>query len=84
MAINMTRWSALWLTCAETFVLYSQPIPSQNLGFIDSKAKFIQVDIGDSEYTIHQSPTVLSSNRAGGTTGAGMFAAGLLSGVALT
>lgn len=55
----------------ETFVLYAQPIPSQNLGFVDPKARSVQVTLSSSrEYTIHQSPAVLSSNRAGGTTGA--------------
>ncbi|KAI9167120.1 Diaminohydroxyphosphoribosylamino-pyrimidine deaminase [Paramyrothecium foliicola] len=54
----------------ETFLLYSQPIPSQNLGFLDPKAHSVDVAIGDRDFTLHQSPTVLSSNRAGGTTGA--------------
>lgn len=55
----------------ETFLLYSQPIPSQNLGFIDPKASTLDVTVGERGYTIHQSPAVLSSSRAGGTTGAG-------------
>lgn len=29
--------------------------------------------ISGNEYTVHQSPTLLSSSRAGGTTGAGMY-----------
>lgn len=55
----------------ETFWLYSQPIPSSNLGFIDPNASSVDVQVGGIEYTIHQSPGVLSSDRAGGTTGAG-------------
>lgn len=55
----------------ETFWLYSQPIPSSNLGFIDPKASTVDAQVGGVEYTIHQSPGVLSSDRAGGTTGAG-------------
>ncbi|CAG9998066.1 unnamed protein product, partial [Clonostachys byssicola] len=54
----------------ETFLLFSQEIPSQNLGFIDPTASSVDVVVHDREYTIHQSPTVLSSSRAGGTTGA--------------
>ncbi|VUC21826.1 unnamed protein product, partial [Clonostachys rosea] len=54
----------------ETFLLFSQEIPSQNLGFIDPTASSVDVVVNDREYTIHQSPTVLSSSRAGGTTGA--------------
>ncbi|KAF4452783.1 Diaminohydroxyphosphoribosylamino-pyrimidine deaminase [Fusarium austroafricanum] len=54
----------------ETFMLYSQPIPSMNLGFIDARAASVDVSVADRDYTIHQSPTVLSSSRAGGTTGA--------------
>lgn len=52
-------------------MLYSQPIPSMNLGFVDSRAASVDVSVADRDYTIHQSPTVLSSSRAGGTTGAG-------------
>ncbi|KAF9760710.1 hypothetical protein IL306_004184 [Fusarium sp. DS 682] len=54
----------------ETFMLYSQPIPSMNLGFIDSRAASVDVSVSDRDYIIHQSPAVLSSSRAGGTTGA--------------
>ncbi|KAK4226362.1 hypothetical protein QBC38DRAFT_510464 [Podospora fimiseda] len=54
----------------ETFDLFSQSLPSQNLGFIDSKAQTLDLTIAGRDLTIHQSPAVLSSNRAGGTTGA--------------
>ncbi|PGH18704.1 hypothetical protein AJ80_04357 [Polytolypa hystricis UAMH7299] len=47
-----------------------EEIPSQNLGFIDSQANEIEVTIHGRDFTIRQSPTVLSSTRAGGTTGA--------------
>jgi Lysine methyltransferase len=53
-------------------LLFSQSIPSQNLGFIDPKASALEITVGNHEFTIHQSPTILSSNRDGGTTGAGM------------
>ncbi|KFA63982.1 hypothetical protein S40285_05719 [Stachybotrys chlorohalonatus IBT 40285] len=54
----------------ETFLLYSQGMPSQNLGFVDPSAASVDVAVAQRDYTIHQSPAVLSSNRAGGTTGA--------------
>jgi hypothetical protein len=55
----------------ESFLLFSQSIPSQDLGFVDSKATVLELTINDRDLTIHQSPTILSSNRGGGTTGAG-------------
>ncbi|KAI8165216.1 Diaminohydroxyphosphoribosylamino-pyrimidine deaminase [Colletotrichum sp. SAR 10_70] len=39
-------------------------------GFIDPKATTLSLTLADRDFTIHQSPTVLSSTRAGGTTGA--------------
>ncbi|KAM3509872.1 hypothetical protein MY10362_000315 [Beauveria mimosiformis] len=54
----------------ETFLLYSQPLPSSDLGFVDPRARTVEVRVGGVDYTIHQSPGVLSSDRAGGTTGA--------------
>ncbi|CZR62531.1 uncharacterized protein PAC_12428 [Phialocephala subalpina] len=54
----------------EAFLLFSQSIPSQNLGFVDPKATTLELTIGGRDLTIHQSPTLLSSNRGGGTTGA--------------
>ncbi|PQE31706.1 diaminohydroxyphosphoribosylamino-pyrimidine deaminase protein [Rutstroemia sp. NJR-2017a WRK4] len=54
----------------ESFLLFSQSIPSQNLGFVDSKATELEFTINGQDLTIHQSPTILSSNRDGGTTGA--------------
>ncbi|KAK3318292.1 hypothetical protein B0H66DRAFT_532802 [Apodospora peruviana] len=54
----------------ETFDLFAQQIPSQNLGFIDAKASVIELTVAGRDLTIHQSPGILSSDRAGGTTGA--------------
>ncbi|EMR71890.1 putative nicotinamide n-methyltransferase protein [Eutypa lata UCREL1] len=54
----------------ETFLLFSQDIPSQNLGFVDSRAAVLNLAVADKDYVIHQSPTILTSNREGGTTGA--------------
>ncbi|ROW14646.1 hypothetical protein VPNG_03217 [Cytospora leucostoma] len=55
---------------SKAFVLFSQAIPSGNLGFIDPKAAALELTINGQDLTITQSPNVLSSNRAGGTTGA--------------
>lgn len=49
-------------------MLFSQEIPSQNLGFVDSQATTVDLTIAGKDYTIHQSPTIL--NRPGSTTGA--------------
>ena len=55
----------------ESFLLFSQSIPSQNLGFVDPKATVLDLIINDRDLNIRQSPTILSSTRSGGTTGAG-------------
>ncbi|CAG7945300.1 unnamed protein product [Penicillium olsonii] len=54
----------------EAFLLFAQEVPSNNLGMIDPRAPAVEVAISDKEFTIHQSPSLLSSHRAGGTTGA--------------
>jgi hypothetical protein len=40
---------------------------------VDAKATVLELSIGNRDLSIHQSPTILSSNRDGGTTGAGMY-----------
>ncbi|KAI1095928.1 hypothetical protein F5B19DRAFT_489100 [Rostrohypoxylon terebratum] len=52
----------------ETFLLFSQDIPSQNLGFVDPKSTTLDLNVAGKDYVIHQSPTIL--NRPGSTTGA--------------
>jgi hypothetical protein len=54
----------------ETFLLFSHPIPSQNLGFVDAKATDLELTVAGRDLNITQSPGLLSSNRVGGTTGA--------------
>lgn len=54
----------------EVFLLFSQEIPSSNLGFVDSRASELDISIGDKSFSIHQSPGLLTSNRQQGTTGA--------------
>lgn len=59
---------------AEAFLLFSQSIPSHNeLGIIDPRASTLELSVNGRDLTVTQSPSVLSSNRAGGTTGAGTF-----------
>ncbi|KAI1142249.1 hypothetical protein F5Y05DRAFT_370235 [Hypoxylon sp. FL0543] len=52
----------------ETFLLFSQDIPSQNLGFVDPRSATLDLNVAGKDYVIHQSPTIL--NRPGSTTGA--------------
>ena len=54
----------------EIFSLFTQIIPSQNLGFVDPTATSVQVDIDGHDYELIQSPGLLSAARKGGTTGA--------------
>ena len=54
----------------ETFLLFAQTRPSQNLGYIDKTKTILDVSIAGRDYVIRQSPTLLSSERHGGTTGA--------------
>ena len=54
----------------ETFLLFSQDLPSQDLGFVDAKATSLDITISGRDLNIIQSPGLLSSNRTGGTTGA--------------
>ncbi|CAF9915949.1 MAG: hypothetical protein GOMPHAMPRED_000909 [Gomphillus americanus] len=54
----------------ESFLLFTGPIPSSNLGFIDSKAKDIEISVNGQDLSIQQSPGLLTANLAGGTTGA--------------
>lgn len=62
----------MWLIgLQESFLLFSQDNPSQDLGFVDSKATTITVSVAGRDLTIQQSPTLLFSNNEGGTTGAG-------------
>jgi len=57
----------------ESFLLFSQPLPSRDLGMVDSKATMLDVTIAGRDLTIEQSPSILASSREGGTTGAGKF-----------
>ena len=54
----------------ETFLLFAHCIPSQNLGYVDKTVASVELSIAGRDFTIQQSPTLLSSNRPGGTTGA--------------
>ncbi|KJZ77972.1 hypothetical protein HIM_02609 [Hirsutella minnesotensis 3608] len=54
----------------ETFLLFALPPASRNLGFVDPRASSVCVSLAGRDVTVHQSPAVLSSSRARGTTGA--------------
>lgn len=54
----------------ETFLVFSDNIPSENLGFVDRTASSVDVVIGSHEFTITQSPGLLRSSVDRGTTGA--------------
>ena len=54
----------------ETFLLFSQQLPSENLGFVAANAATLEITVGKRDLNIRQSPTLLSSNRDRGTTGA--------------
>ena len=55
---------------SECFLLFSQDIPSHDLGFVDSKSSILELEVGGQDVVLHQSPGILASNRAEGTTGA--------------
>jgi len=50
--------------------LFSQDIPSNNLGFLDSKTDALEIEIAGHDYVVRQSPGLLNSRREEGTTGA--------------
>lgn len=54
----------------ESFLLFSQALPSRDLGFVDAKATSLDITLSGKDLNIRQSPTLLSSNRETGTTGA--------------
>lgn len=54
----------------ETFLLFSQDCPSHNLGFVDSRAGEIDLEVAGRTLTLKQSPDLLTSQREAGTTGA--------------
>ncbi|RMZ73456.1 diaminohydroxyphosphoribosylamino-pyrimidine deaminase [Pyrenophora seminiperda CCB06] len=54
----------------EAFIIFSQAIPSQSLGFIDSQAATLELSVAGHDLVIHQSRGLLTSDRKAGTTGA--------------
>ncbi|TKA64249.1 hypothetical protein B0A49_07348 [Cryomyces minteri] len=55
----------------ESFLVFSQTIPSAlDLGIVNPKIPVLDITVAGRDLSIHQSPTVLSSNRKAGTTGA--------------
>lgn len=54
----------------ETFFLFSEGCPSHNLGFVDSRAGELDLEVAGRTLTLKQSPDLLTSQRDAGTTGA--------------
>ncbi|KAI5290434.1 hypothetical protein KEM54_001553 [Ascosphaera aggregata] len=54
----------------ESTEIFCDYLPSGNLGFINSEADEVDITVNGKDFTIKQSPTILTSSRAGGTTGA--------------
>ncbi len=50
----------------ETFLLFSQTLPSHTLGFVDGKAGIVEFDIGGKTFTFKQSPGLLNSQSGSG------------------
>ncbi|OJD39014.1 nicotinamide n-methyltransferase [Diplodia corticola] len=54
----------------DAFLVFSQPVPSHELGILDPKSASLDVTVAGRDLTIAQSPSLLTSNRALGSTGA--------------
>ena len=50
--------------------MFSQEIPSNNLGIVDPKADTLELEVGGHGYSLRQSTGLLNSSRTEGTTGA--------------
>ena len=57
-------------TDEETFLLFTSHKSSSDLGFIDPTAPTLELSVAGHDLTIDQSPTLLTSQRKEGTTGA--------------
>ena len=55
----------------ETFELFSRYRGFSSLGMVAKGAVKVDISIGDQDFSITQSPGLLTSNRQDGTTGAG-------------
>ncbi|KAH6612137.1 hypothetical protein C7974DRAFT_407103 [Boeremia exigua] len=58
----------------EAFVIFSQEIPSRNLGIIDAHAEALELSVAGTDLIIQQSRGLLTSDRKAGTTGAVVWA----------
>ena len=59
------------IAVSESFLLFAQADRSSNLGFVDSEKRLIEISVAGQDLVIEQSPSLLKSDRAEGTTGAG-------------
>lgn len=69
------------LTKSETFMLFSQDIPSSNLGFVDEKANVVELEITGRSLSLRQSPGLLQSQRSGGMSSASRYTTPLTFGI---
>lgn len=58
---------------SETFELFTCDLPSTDLGMVNEKSSTVQVEVAGQQYEIRQSPGLLTSSRAEGTTGAALW-----------
>ncbi|KAF2999750.1 hypothetical protein E8E13_004864 [Curvularia kusanoi] len=58
----------------EAFVIFSQEIPSTDLGIIDAHAETLELSVAGIDLVIYQSRGLLTSDRKAGTTGAVVWA----------
>ena len=70
--VSMLDWLGEQVASAneETFLLFSQTLPTNDLGFVDNKSEGLELDIGNRTIVLKQSPGLLVSQRKTGTTGA--------------
>ena len=68
---NMLNKRKMLIDTLESFLLFAQADRSSNLGFVDLKKRFLEISVAGKDLVIEQSPSLLNSNRADGTTGAG-------------
>nr|POE87965.1 hypothetical protein CFP56_11194 [Quercus suber] len=61
----------------ETYALFSQPAALPDLGMLDPSAATLDLHIGGRDFCVTQSPGLLQSARAGGTTGAAVWQSGV-------
>jgi hypothetical protein len=73
--LRFVRQQGLTVWRIEAFVIFSQEIPSTDLGIIDAHAETLELCVAGVDLVIDQSRGLLTSDRKAGTTGAGTLCA---------